>query len=40
MRQDAYGVPNAVTLHALTGDDLPEPVIDAPEFSCSTAASM
>lgn len=40
MGQDAYGVPNAGTLRDLTGDGLPEPVIDAPEFSCSTAASM
>jgi hypothetical protein len=30
----------AITLHDLTGDGRPEAVVDASQFSCSTAASM
>ena len=30
----------AITLHDLTGDGRPEEIIDASQFSCSTAASL
>lgn len=30
----------AITLHDITGDGLPEEVIDASQFACSTAASL
>ena len=47
-RQECNGMDNgkfhateqAVTLHDITGDGQPEEIIDASQFSCSTAASL